>query len=138
MTSRQKTVYGGLVFILVVVYAIVCGITIPFITNKVSIDWMRVLPFFLLSVSGTVAVIGISQLISKNKFLEYIGRNSLVFYMFNTFALNISVKILVRFIRVGIPSLLVYFVILIVTCLILTVITKLLNTKYLSFSLGKF
>ena len=138
MTSRQKTVYGGLVFILVVVYAIMCEISIPFITNKVSIDWTRVLPFFILSISGSVALIGISHLISDNRWLEYIGRNSLVYYMFNTFALNISVKFLVGFMKMGIPSILVYLLILIVTCLILAIITKFLNTKYLSFSLGKF
>lgn len=138
MTPFQKTIGGGMVFFLVVCCITLFGVAVPFITNKISLNWMRILPFFFLSISGSVAVIGISHLISENKWLEYIGRNSLVFYMFNTFALNISVKLLVRFIKMGIPSILVYLLILIVTCLILAVITKFLNTKYLSFSLGKF
>lgn len=136
--STRNTLVGGFVFILVIFCAFLFDVAIPFITNKISLDWMRIIPFFFLSVSGSIAVIGICHLIRKNRWLEYIGRNSLVFYMFNTFALNISVKMLVRLMKIGIPSILVYLSILIITYLILVAINKLLNTKYLSFSLGKF
>lgn len=135
---HEENYRGGLTFISSILFAVLFGVAIPYITNKISLDWMRIIPFFSLSVSGSIAVIGISHLINENRWFEYIGKNSLVFYMFNTLALNISVKMLVRLMNIGIPSVLVYLSILISTCLILVAINQLLNTKYLRFSLGKF
>lgn len=118
--------------------AIMLGIAIPYITNKISLDWMRIIPFFFLSVSGTMAVIGISHSIRENRWLEYIGRNSLVFYMFNTFALNISVKLFSRYMTSHLNCFLFYVAIMVLTLIILTILTKVLSTKYLKFTLGKF
>ena len=136
--SLEETIAGGVVFLTILLLTVFLDIDIPFITNKISLNWRNLIPFFILSISGSVIVMGVSHFIGKSRWLEYIGKNSLVFYMFNTIALNISVKFLVQFIRMGAPSIIVYISILIVTCLILSVLTKVLNTKYLCFSLGKF
>ena len=138
LSSRGKTLGGGAVFILRIFCVIMLGFSIPYITNKISLDWMRIIPFFFLSVSGSMAVIGISHSIGENRWLEFIGRNSLVFYMFNTFALNISVKLFSHYMTSHLNCFLFYAAIMVLTLIILTIITKVLSTKYLKFSLGKF
>ena len=134
---QRKTLWGGAVFLSVLLYISLLDIAVPFITNKISIDWRSLIPFFILSVSGSVTIMGISKLIGNSKWLEYIGKNSLVFYMFNTLALNISVKLLVRYIN-SVTSFFIYLLILIMACLTLIVITEVLNTKHLKYSIGKF
>ena len=134
----KRAIWMGMLFILALLVTALLGIKIPFITNKISLDWMGVLPFIVLSLSGSLMVIGASGLLERNYWLEYIGRNSLVFYMFNTFALNISVKLLSKYMTNHLLCVVLYLLVMLLTCAILVVITKILNTKYLRFTLGKF
>jgi fucose 4-O-acetylase-like acetyltransferase len=133
-----KTIVGGGVFVSTLVLISLLEIKVPYITNKISIDWVAVIPFLLLSLAGSLAILGLSELIGKNKWLEYVGRNSLVFYMFNTFALNISVKLLSKYMTSHLLSVALYLIVMALTCAILIVVTKIINTKYLRFTLGKF
>lgn len=114
------------------------GVSMPYITHKIRMDWVSLVPFICLSISGSIVIIYLCQVIGRCKWLQWIGENSLVFYMFNTLALNVSIKFLAKYMNSHIACIGLYIATMLLTCLILTVITKIINTKYLKFTLGKF
>ena len=109
----------------------------PYITNRMHLSWSSLLFFFLLSTTGSLLILQLSKRIEPNRILEYIGKNSLVFYIFNTFALNISVKLLSKYMTTTLNCVLLFIGTIVLTCCLLTIICYLLNTKYLKFTLGK-
>lgn len=114
------------------------GAKVPFITNRIRLEWLTLPFFFILSVCGSVVIIYLCKIIGKCKPVQFIGENSLVYYMLNTFALNISVKLLSKYMTSHLMCILLYIAVIALTLFILTFITKIVNTKYLRFTLGKF
>lgn len=134
----KGTIVWGVIYLFAIIVIMFMGIKIPFITNKISLSWLQIIPFFFLSISGSCFIISFCELFKTNAWLEFIGRNSLVFYMFNTFALNISVKLLSKYMTSHLLTVAMYLIVMVLTCTILVIITKMLNTKYLRFTLGSF
>ena len=126
-----------LIYILTICCVIWGNLPFPYITNKIHLSMSSLLPFFLLSTTGSIWVLQLSKTIEPNSILKYIGKNSLVFYIFNTFALNISVTLLSKYMTTTMNCVLLYIGTIVLTCCILTLITIILNTKYLKFTLGK-
>lgn len=126
-----------LIFLLSTCCVLFFSIPYPFITNKIQLSFSSLIPFFLLSTAGSLLVLQLSKMLEPNTILEYIGKNSLVFYMFNTFALNISVKLLSKYMTTTLSCVLLFIGTIILTCCLLTIITYFLNTKYLKYTLGK-
>lgn len=58
------------------------------IFRRITVDWITLVPNLINAVSGTVMIIWISQKIRSSRILTYIGRNSLLFYCIQEFALN--------------------------------------------------
>ena len=114
------------------------GAKVPFITNRIQLEWLSLPFFFILSVCGSIVIIYLCKIIGKCKPVQFIGENSLVYYMLNTFALNISVKLLSKYMTSHLMCILLFVAVMILTLIILTVITKIVNTKFLKFTLGKF
>lgn len=114
------------------------GVGMPFITNKIQLEWLSLVPYVLLSVGGSILILYLCRVVSRCGWLQWIGEHSLVFYMFNTFALNIAVKLLVPYMTSRLLCIVLYVAVVVVACLILALITRLLNTRYLRFTLGKF
>lgn len=126
------------VYITVAVIVNLCGINIPYITHKIQMSWISLVPFICLSISGSVVIIYLCQLIGRCRWLQWIGENSLVFYMFNMLALNVSIKLLAKYMTSHIACIALYVAVMLMTCMILVIITRIINTKYLKFTLGKF
>ena len=126
------------VYVMAVVIVKLLEVGIPFITHKIRMEWISLVPFFFLSISGSFIIIYLCKVIGRCKWLQWIGENSLVFYMFNTLALNVSVKLLVKYMTSPVACVALYIAVMLLTCLILTVIAKIINTNYLKFTLGKF
>lgn len=110
----------------------------PYITNKIRLEWLSLVPYLFLSVTGSVLIIYLCFVVSRCRWLQWIGEHSLVFYMFNTFALNIAVKLLAPHMTNHLLCIVLYVGGVLFACLILALITRLLNTRYLRFMLGKF
>lgn len=114
------------------------GTRIPFITNRIQLEWLSLPIFFLMSIAGSVVIIYLCKVVGRCRPIQFIGQNSLVYYMLNTFALNISVKLFSKYMTSHVACILLFIAVMALTLVILTVITKIVNTKYLRFTLGKF
>lgn len=59
----------------------------PYVSFKTNISFINVVPFYIIGVAGNLTVFWIAKSIKNNSFLEYIGRNSLLFFLFHFWAL---------------------------------------------------
>ena len=126
------------IYLLASLFTVWGDIPFPYITNEVQLAKDSLMPFFLISIIGSIVIIYISIKLSPNRVLEYIGKNSLVFYMFNTIALNIGVKLFARFMLNTPLCVVLYLGIITFSCFILAGISYVLNFKWLRFTLGKY
>lgn len=110
----------------------------PYITNKMQLEWQSLSIFFILSVCGIVIIVFLCKAMGKCQPIQFIGENSLVYYMLNTFALNLSVKLFAKYMTSHLMCIFLFFAVMVLTLFILTAITNIINTKYLRYTLGKF
>lgn len=92
------------------------------------------------SVFGSLAIINLSFIINKNKILEYIGKNSLIYYAFqNTIVIPICANVLeFMFNKLRIINLeALLFSLTVITSLIMLTIVNEIIRRYLPFLLGK-
>ncbi|MCQ2771163.1 MAG: hypothetical protein MJ236_05125 [Clostridia bacterium] len=95
--------------------------------------------FFILSVSGTSALMLVSRWIAHNKLLEYIGRNSLVYFLFHFNVLYIAKPFIGKLTELDgnyAVSALLYLLLFALVLAICTVVSKLLN-HYLPWLVNK-
>ena len=131
----QKYVIAIIPYIIVCLTLFINKISIPSITRVINIDY-NVLLFVILSLCGSITLISISRMINGNVVLEYIGRNSLVFYMIHLIALSPCLKICQKLLPADAP--IAFLTVCISLFAICTIFSILLNKKYLNVLLGKF
>lgn len=87
----------------------------------------------ILSVTGSIFILGISKWISSNRIIEYFGKNSLIFYCIHVFILNILIR---HFAVDGewFKIVFIYFVTISLCCMV----SYVLNLKYIRCIIGKF
>ena len=123
------------------------GIHIPYLTNGVHITFQEIPLFLLLALTGSLFIVFTSKFIYEHlsmknpiiKILLFLGKNSIVVYLFH-FALY---RILIYyinplFIQGKIHSLFFFIIVIILNISICSIIAKLLNTKRLKWIIGKF
>lgn len=95
--------------------------------------------YFISSISGSLIIISLSILVNENKIIEYIGKNSLIIYIFNDIILKV-LKIIVLFIlRIDLPNsillvqLLIAVVMVIMTIVLAVPIIKIINKYFYKF-----
>ena len=127
-----------LIYILTIYLHILFNIKIPFITLHISVEYISIFPFFILSISGTLMLLSLSKIINKNKIIEYIGRRTLVIYIFHMYIL----LTILPHLSGHFPSGLIYdstgLLLILVTILLCLGIDYILNTHYFKWFLGKF
>lgn len=130
-------------YVIIILASICFGFDVPSMSAELYIS-LRSLPLFiLLSFSGSLFCFTIASLLSSNSVLQYIGRETIVVYLFHMYFL---LKVLPAVRSIFSMSCFSYLAIDIVvgvllvfaTLLFCTVINLILNTKYLKFVLGKF
>lgn len=122
-------------------------IHIPYLTNGVHITFQEIPLFLLLALTGSLFIVFTSKFIYEHlsmknpiiKILLFLGKNSIVVYLFH-FALY---RILIYyinplFIQGKIHSLFYFIIVIILNISICSIIAKLLNTKRLKWIIGKF
>lgn len=110
------------------------------ITNAYHVSLAQIPLYLLFGITGTSLILWISKQIKSSSLLETLGRNSLVIYVFQFE--------IIRFLLSRIQGVIIdanYYVdfcifvlVLVATIAISLLLSKLLNTKYLKFFLGKF
>ncbi len=113
---------------------------VPGITQKLlNNNFTMLVPLVLLSVVGSLWLIGVSKVINSNKALEYLGRNSLIIYCIHGAILSKSISLIIfgknlSIIGFSIRMIIVYLLTICASCLI----AYILNQKYLKTIIGKF
>lgn len=64
----------------------------PFISG-VTYPSLRWIPFYIIAgVCGTVLIVALARRIGRNKYLEYVGRNSIIYFLFSFTAIHLCNK----------------------------------------------
>lgn len=115
---------------------------IPFIAGKITnMNPITLIPFLVISVSGSLMIVTLCKYISSCPLLEYFGRNSLTIYCLQGYALHVVFLCSARFLSHDTPIIIAFLIILfgfllsIVAC---GAVAYVVNTKYLRFMIGKF
>ena len=111
------------------------GYESPHIAHNVTITNVLLIPHLIFSIWGAILIIQTAKQIKTNSFLIYLGQNSLIYYC-------IHIKFLFFYIiiyRELMDYAIIYWFLTIVSVILsCSIISKLLNTKYLKVILGKF
>lgn len=129
-----------MIFAILYTIFVINGWRIPKITSDIFLTKYDLLPHLIMSVTGTLSVLGICYKVGSIKYLEMLGQKSLVIYclhfpvffsFFHMFHTSLS--------EMGIHTTITALLILHVFTLWITIIAaNILETRHLKFILGKF
>lgn len=109
------------------------------IYRQITITWVTLLPCYVCSVAGSVLVFNIGRTIRKVKILEYVGRNSILFYLLNYPLLKLYFGVYhAMFGSNTISSIAGFIAVFLVTNITIAIVSEIMNTKHISYLLGKF
>lgn len=129
------------VYPLAMLYRFVTKATLPVQDANISVELIAIIPFILISLSGSLFFLKVCLWIKANRILEYFGRNSLILYCLHSIPF-VPVLQLVYY-KLGIVPDTLFGSVLFVLCTyailipIMVLSVQLLNTKYLKFFIGK-
>lgn len=121
-----------------------CFFDVPGVTQGfINLNLTMFIPLFILSVSGSLAILGFSEYISSNHILEFLGKNSLVIYCVQGLALKFSIAFISQMggadfdnnYFLTLTLLLFSFIIAVIAC---SIISWIMNLNYLRYAIGKF
>ncbi len=126
-------VYGLYVFALLKYH-----LHMPRITSTFDMYPWEIFHFVIGAVAGTIIVWFIRRLISKNRILEYFGRNSLVVFVTHWIILKAIICLSTKFgIQDYMSPYLFLAIAFVLICAICAGLVELINTKYLKWMIGK-
>lgn len=119
-----------------------CFFDVPGVTQGfININFTMFLPLVILSLIGSVAVLGVSRIISTNTVLEFLGKNSLVIYCVQGVVLHkiiAYISIFGAFESDYWATLLLLLLSFILSVIVCSLISWIMNMKYIRYLLGKF
>lgn len=125
---------SAIVYLTVVVYAYMVNWNLPSIFSNYNVSLMMLPLHLLLSVTGSIMLIGLSKLIKKNRILEYLGKKSLVIFFVHV----IFISTIVTYLPVNTSNALHFFGVLIGSLTLSCIVAVVFNNNYLKWCLGKF
>lgn len=134
----RSLVLIGAVYPVIILLYYIQGKEEPFITLHVSVEVLEIPVILTLAISGTLLCFLVSQWISKNRVLEYIGRETLTIYLFHMYFLLKLLPHLSGVIHKGTMGYATGVALVISTLVFCTIVNVVLNTKYFKWVLGKF
>lgn len=111
---------------------------VPYVTHRIHVPTIEIPLYIILSISGSLAVLTISKAI-RSRTLNYLGRKSLYIYCLHIAFLFVFVRIVGRLQFWDISlllSLILAFVCIVLTIVLALLVERLLNSKYLRFTIG--
>lgn len=138
LDSKLLSVLCIVSFIVVEITCSFLGIRQPCIYGKIDV-WFSSIPIFvLMSLIGSQACFSLCKVIKTNRVLEYIGRETLVIYVFQMLFYQYILKMLSPLSVHGLWSGLLALGIIISQLLLCSILNYILNLRYLKWTLGKF
>lgn len=134
---RSLVLIGAVYPVIILLYYIL-GKEEPFITLHVSVEVLEIPVILTLAISGTLLCFLVSQWISKNRMLEYIGRETLTIYLFHMYFLLKLLPHLSNVIHKGLIGYVSGVLLVIATLVFCTIVNVVLSTKPFKWALGKF
>lgn len=114
---------------------------IPYVTGgTLSLDYVSMVPFLIMASCGTLALLILSMLLRENSVLEYVGQHTLGIYILQMGLITPLFQLLLKN-QPDIPEhnrVLVFICVVTLVALMSSLISQLLNSKYLKWSMGKF
>lgn len=140
LLERKATQYIASSYFLLIIGIKVCGYDIPSVTAGIWITLKQVPAFIALAIAGTILALKICKRIKSNRFLEFWGRNSLIVYGTHYPYIGVvSYMIQMFFYPTTMIQGFAFILIIICITLVLCYITiRLLNSKLLKYSIGRF
>lgn len=138
ITAKVTMVCVG-IYLFFSIFNLVLGIKQPIIVGGIHVDNSNIVQYLFQAVSGSFAVIGLCKIWGQNRFFEYCGRKSLIFY-----CVHIMILFEIRYYYVHVPqdnillSLAAYIFVLISIFLICSISSWIFETKYGKYFVGKF
>lgn len=136
----DKLSYIGLSYVVIVILMTILKKPTPDWTFVMAMKPIHYPLFVVLALSGSALVVWGSYKINHNKALEFVGKNSLVFYGMNFVVFNcirplfMSLFDMNDYFHIVLWSFLVFISALFILCLV----TYIFNTKYFRFLIGRF
>lgn len=136
--SSNKIIVLGFTYLLFLLACLLIGIDVPTITQNVNLNIFSIPLCLLLSISGTALIVYISYLINRNSFFEYLGKESIIFYIVHPICLPFAVKIFSPILNFNAFGVFLFYVICLISCLMGGYFVIILfNRIHLNFLLGK-
>lgn len=114
---------------------------IPFIAGgTLYVDYVSMIPFLIMALCGSLTLLILCQFLKENSVLEYVGRHTLGIYILQGGLISPLLHLLLLR-QSGISEysqVIIFFLIVILVTLISAIISQLLNSKHLKWSMGKF
>lgn len=109
------------------------------IYRKITITWFSLLPCYACSIAGTVLVINIGKLLDKSQILEYVGKNSILFYLLNYPLLKLYFDVYHTMFGINeMHSTIGFITVNVAVITTIAIVSKIMNIKYISYLIGKF
>lgn len=139
MKSKQMILMSAIYIILSIVLSLV-DIHKPIVAQGCNCTLSEVPLYLIMAFTGTCLTIWISQLIGNHKIIEFFGKESLIFYVFQfNVMIEIEKRILDYYTIQDMGSALLFtLAVYIITIILLSLISMVIETKYFSFLVGKF
>lgn len=137
ISIKNKTLlFNWVAYIALVSIVLLLGYESPHIAHNVTINDILLIPHLIFSVWGAYMIMQTAKCFKEKSVLIYLGQNSLIYYCIHIKFLFFYI-IIYRELLNGFSIL--YWVLTIVSVILsCTIVSKLLNTKYLKILLGKF
>lgn len=128
----------GVIYVILIVCLNVFNWDFPYVTARFNTNIVNLLYFIMLAVTGTFLLLYISKRIKVNFLLEYFGKNSLIVYTLHISVLASVLDVGKVFLGKNIEYSCFSVFQLCLSVLLLLLLVRLLNMKYLRLFQGKF
>ena len=139
--SRKHTLASICIYMFSLSGILMLHFEIPFITNKIQVNLYTTIPLLLLSSLGSLLCLWICKSFPESKKLNLvgsIGKNSLIYYCLNVWTLKVKSLFFPLFGKSLLLSGFSFVLVMVIALVISSIASRLINTKYLSFYIGKF
>lgn len=136
--SSNKIMVLGFIYLLFLLACLLVGINVPTITQNINLNIISIPLCLLLSISGTALVVYISYQMNRNAFFEYIGKESVIFYIVHPICLPFAIKLFSPILEFMVIGVFLFYFMCLLFCLLGGWIADNIFTRFhLSFVLGK-
>ncbi len=114
------------------------NLRIPALNAGFKVSFSDIPLYLCFSLLGSNLIFLIGKLVNENNFFEYVGKNSILVYLLHIFFLKILLKNFRMYENSVFDCILIAVITFVVTVLLCMFCSKVFNTKYFKFVIGKF